>query len=84
MICNFQLKVLQHGTLQTNPNWLNTTDNFLQSQTEMKDPGLRKCWRLNADDEMIKLQLQSALRFSGCTACRYSRTCTDWYDTWKK
>ena len=37
MIRNFQLKVLQHGTLQTNPNWLNITENFLQPQTEMKN-----------------------------------------------
>ena len=55
MICNFQLKVLQHGTLQKNPNWLNTTENFLQPQTEIKESRLRKCWRLNAEDEMMKM-----------------------------
>ena len=84
MICNFQLKVLQHGTLQTNPKWLNTTENFLQPQTEMKEPGLCKCWRLNADDEMMKMQLQLALKLADRTACRYNHTCTDWYDTWQK
>ena len=43
MICDFQLKALQLGTLQTNPYWLNTTENFLELQTEMKEPGLSKC-----------------------------------------
>ena len=43
MICNFELKVLQHGTLQTNLNWLNTNENFLQPQTGMKELGLSKC-----------------------------------------
>ena len=57
MICNFQLKVLQHGTLQTNPNWLNTTKNFLQPHTKMKEPGVIRCWRLNAEDDMMKVQL---------------------------
>ena len=52
MICNFQLKVLQHGTLQTNPNSLNTTENFLQPQTEMKEPRLNKSWRLDVKDEV--------------------------------
>ena len=76
--------MLQHDTLQTNPNWLNTTKNFLQPQTEMKEHGLSKCWRLNAEDEVLKMQFQPALRLADHTACRYSRTCTDWYDTWKK
>ena len=81
MIGNFQLRVLQHGTLQTNPNWLNTTKNFLQPQTEMKEPRLRKCWRLNGKDEVMKMQLQPAFRLVDGTAYRYSRTCMDWYDT---
>ena len=84
MICNFQIKVLQHGTLQTNPNSLNTTKIFLQPQTEMKELGLGKCWRLNAEDEVLKMQFQPALRLADRTTCMYSRTCTDWYDTWKK
>ena len=84
MICNFQLKVLQPGILQTNPNCLNAIENFLQPQSEMKEPGLWKCWRLNAEDEVMKMQLQPALRLANYTTYRYSHTCTDWYDTWQK
>ena len=77
MICNFQLKVLQHDTLQTNPNWLNTTKNFLQPLIEMKEPRSRKCWRLDAEDEVMKMQLQPYLKIVDYIACRYSHTCTD-------
>ena len=81
MICDFQLKALQHGTLQTNPYWLNTTENFLQLQTVVKEPELSKCWRLNAKEEMVKMQLQSALKLAVRTAYKYNHTCMDWYDT---
>ena len=81
MMYNFEHQTLQHGTLQTHPNWLNTTENFLQLQTEMKEPGLSKCWRLIAEDEMMKMQLQSALQLADHTVCRYSRIYTNLYST---
>ena len=65
----------------TNKPWLNTTKNFLQPQTEIKELGLGKSWRLNAEDEVLKIQFQPALRLADRTTCRYSHTCTDRYNT---
>ena len=62
MICNFQHQNITTWHITKKPYWLNTTENFLQLQTEMKELGMRKYWRLNAEDDMIKMQLQLKLQ----------------------
>ena len=60
-----QFSVSKHYNMahyKQNPNWLNITENLFQLQTEMKEPGMRKCWRLNAEDDMMKMQLQLKLQ----------------------